>query len=144
MRAALIVPALLAATLAQSVPAIAAGPSLVTRLFVERAQPGQGLRLAPIPRRLHSGDHIVVVVAVPAGAGAHLVQPVPAALRFGGTLREPISVSVDGGLSFGPLATRTVSGGRGGARAAQADDVTHLRWTLTGAPARLSFRATVR
>lgn len=127
-----------------AVPATAVEPSLTTRLFVERAQPGPGLRLAPVPRRLRSGDRIVVVVAVPAGVGARLIQPVPHALRFTGALREPLTVSVDGGLTFATLAALTVVTVRGGERAARADDVTHLRWSLTGAPTRLSFRAMVR
>ncbi len=136
---------LIASTLlAVGMPVAAAGPSLTTRLFVERAQPGRSLRLAPVPRRLRSGDRIVVVVAVPAGIGARLVQPVPHALRFTGALREHVAVSVDGGLTFGTLGALTVAGSRGGERAARADDVTHLRWALTAAPSRLSFRAMVR
>lgn len=137
---------LIASTLlAVAVPAVAAGPSLTTRLFVEQAQPGRSLRLTPVPRRLRSGDRIVVVVAVPAGVGARLIQPMPHALRFTGALREPLAVSVDGGLTFGTLAALTVADVRGGERPARADDVTHLRWSLTGTkPTRLSFRAVVR
>jgi hypothetical protein len=40
------------------------------------------------------------------------------------------AVSVDGGKTFGPLATLKVTGKDGKARAASARDATHLRWTF--------------
>lgn len=57
-------------------------------------------------------------------------------------------VSVDGGKTWGKLASLTVADGKGGQRAAQATDVTHVRWVLAsvapGASGTISFNAIVR
>jgi uncharacterized repeat protein (TIGR01451 family) len=57
-------------------------------------------------------------------------------------------VSVDGGKTWGALRKLRVADGRGGERPAQAEDVTHVRWTIAsiapGASGAVSYRATVR
>lgn len=58
-------------------------------------------------------------------------------------------VSVDGGKTYGELAKLTVAGADGKPRAARAEDVTHLRWTLggalaPGAAASVSFKSRIR
>lgn len=56
--------------------------------------------------------------------------------------------SVDGGKSWGKLAALKVADGKGGLRAAQTDDVTHVRWVLSviapGATGTLEYHAVVR
>ena len=57
-------------------------------------------------------------------------------------------VSVNGGKSWGKLASLTVTAPDGTKRAAQASDVTHVRWTLAllapGASGTVTYRAIVR
>ena len=56
--------------------------------------------------------------------------------------------SVDGGKTFGQLSELTVVGDDGTSRAAQAADVTHLRWVLArltpGEAGQITFYAIVR
>lgn len=133
-------------------PAAAQDAGLTTHLFVERDVAGQDrpastLRLLPIPERLRRGDRVVVVVSAPFAAGLAIVQPVPAVLRFAGARGERLSLSVDGGRTFGPLAALAVSEADGGERAAGPADVTHVRWAAPPMPvarALFSFRAVVR
>jgi len=60
----------------------------------------------------------------------------------------PAEVSVDGGRTWGVLASLKVSDGKGGQRAAAPGDATHVRWTLPVVPPRatgtISFHAAVR
>lgn len=59
-----------------------------------------------------------------------------------------LEVSVDGGSSWGKLAALRVADGKGGMRAAQASEATHVRWTLPviapGANGTLKYHAIVR
>lgn len=80
-------------------------------------------------------------------------NPVPAQMRFVAGSAEGagtrIEMSVDGGKQFGALEALQVKGGDGKSRAARAEDVTNLRWTLLGAVApgkdgNVSYRAVVR
>ena len=59
-----------------------------------------------------------------------------------------LDVSVDGGKTYGRLADLKVADGNGGQRAAEATDVTHVRWIIpTIAPrqqGKVEFYAIVR
>lgn len=76
-------------------------------------------------------------------------NPIPAPLSYTGVEQAWASQSVDGGKSFGPLATLKVKAADGSTRPAQAADVTHVRWTFAqpiapGAAGRVSFYAVVK
>ncbi len=77
-----------------------------------------------------------------------VTNPIPAAVVLAPDSAATLEVSVDGGKTWGPLATRSVSDGKGGMRPAQAADATHVRWTLAllvpGATGTLTYHATVR
>lgn len=77
-----------------------------------------------------------------------VTNPLPKAVVLNHEPAQGYVVSVDGGKTWGPLATARVSDGRGGWRAATATDVTHLRWTIAtiapGATGMVQYRATVR
>ena len=78
-------------------------------------------------------------------------NPVPTAIDFTalGENSEWGVVSVDGGKTFGPLATLKISAGERVMRAAIPQDVTHVRWTFSkpiagNSTGRLSFYAMVK
>lgn len=75
-----------------------------------------------------------------------ITNPVPGAVMLAGQAGD--EVSVDGGMSWGRLAALTIADGKGARRAAQANDVTHIRWTISviaaGASGAVEYRAIVR
>lgn len=77
-----------------------------------------------------------------------VTNPVPAGVMLAPEEADAFDVSVDGGKSWGKLPTLKVADGKGGLRAAQSGDVTHLRWILTelsaGARGELGYYAIVR
>lgn len=77
-----------------------------------------------------------------------VTNPIPAGVALAQGDAPMAEVSVDGGKTWGKLASLTVTGKDGAKRAAQSSDVTHIRWTLTtvapGATGTLSYRAVVR
>lgn len=77
-----------------------------------------------------------------------VTNPLPGAVALAADSAPSLSVSVDDGKSFGPLASLAVADGKGGTRPAQAADVTHVRWVLVtvapGANGTLTYRAIVR
>lgn len=130
-----------------SAPVLAADGRAATQMFVERDTSGAGVRLVPLPPRLRSGDRVIVVVSVEPRTGLTIVNAVPSTLRFVATRGRSAALSVDGGRSYGRLATLTVLDDAGRSRPASGGDVTHLRWDLSPlreGRATLSFRAVVR
>lgn len=77
-----------------------------------------------------------------------VTNPVPAGVMLAADGADAFDVSVDGGKSWGKLPALKVADGKGGLRAAQSADVTHLRWTLAelapGASGELGYYAIVR
>jgi len=59
-----------------------------------------------------------------------VVNPVPQSIRVADESAAELEVSVDGGASWGMLASLTFAGEDGVTRPAQAGDVTHIRWTI--------------
>ncbi|QDK32171.1 hypothetical protein [Sphingomonas sp. IC081] len=76
-----------------------------------------------------------------------VTNPLPAPVRLAAE-EAGCEVSVDGGRTFGKLAALTVADAAGMRRAAQLEDVTHIRWTLAHLAPRgsgaLEYHAVVR
>jgi uncharacterized repeat protein (TIGR01451 family) len=77
-----------------------------------------------------------------------VTNPVPSAVRLAPTAPAELTVSVDGGATWGQLATLSVEQADGTSRQAQHADVTHIRWTLAavapGEKGRLEYPAIIR
>ena len=76
-----------------------------------------------------------------------VTNPIPAGVALAPLGADKLEVSVDGGKTWGRLAALTVAE-TAGSRAAQAGDVTHVRWILPvlapGASGTLTYNALVR
>lgn len=110
-------------------------------VYVERQ--AEGVRALEPATTLRKGDKVVLVVAWRADdpAGRFTVQSsVPRALAFQRAGSDAVEVSIDGGRNWGELGAL-----KAGSRLASAEDVTHLRLKVAGAPAgRLTYSAIVR
>jgi uncharacterized repeat protein (TIGR01451 family) len=106
------------------------------------------------PASVVPGDRLVFVLryrnngAQPA-TDFVVTNPLPAAVAFDSTSDTFATVSVDGGRTWGPLASLTVTNADGSSRPARADEVTHVRWAFTqpipaGEAGRLMFRGVVK
>lgn len=77
-----------------------------------------------------------------------MTNPLPAAVRLAPDADPALSVSVDGGKTFGLLADLAVTDAEGAPRSAAHSDVTHIRWTLDrvepGESGRLEYPAIIR
>ena len=77
-----------------------------------------------------------------------VTNPVPAGIAVAAPDAASLTVSVDGGKTWGKLAALTVKDAKGAARPAQAGDVTHVRWTLAtiapGAAGAVAYHAIVK
>ncbi|MEL7446050.1 MAG: hypothetical protein AAGK02_09580 [Pseudomonadota bacterium] len=77
-----------------------------------------------------------------------VTNPLPGAVRLAPDADPALTVSVDGGATWGTLETLTVTGEDGAARAAEHGDVTHVRWTLAaiepGQSGRVEYPAIIR
>ena len=75
-------------------------------------------------------------------------NPLPSAVRLADNADPDLTVSVDGGATWGKLADLEVESDGGVSRSAQAADVTHIRWTLAvvepGQTGRLEYPAIIR
>ena len=99
------------------------------------------------------GDRVVFSTSYE-NTGAETVEdfvvtnPLPSAVRLADDADPELSVSVDGGESWGKLAELKVEDAPGVSRDAQAADVTHIRWTLAevkpGEKGRLEYHAIIR
>jgi len=131
--------------------------ALDSKVFVERTATdasGKVQTMLEPPKLVTPGDRLLFVLTyknVGAQPASNFVvtNPIPNAVAYAGTDGIQPVVSVDGGKSWGPLATLKVKQPDGTLRAAQPGDVTHVRWTLaTAIPAgqggKLSFRGVVR
>jgi uncharacterized repeat protein (TIGR01451 family) len=144
---ALLLPA--AAVAAESV-------KLDSQIFVEKTvtDPDGKTRQVREPTKVVTpGDRLVFVIGYKnAGAAAAtdfvITNPLPAAVAYAGAGENEPQVSVDGGTSWGALASLTVKQENGTERPATATDVTHVRWTFATIPAggtgSVSFNAVVK
>lgn len=147
---------LLLALLAPGAASAANGVTLQSTVFVEKSVPdGEGRNRIVLeePKVVTPGDRLVFILnyrnagATPASDFV-VTNPLPAAVAYQGGA-DKADVSIDGGRSWGLLATLKVREADGSWRGARPEDVTHLRWALRGAiPAgaqgKLSFRGIVR
>ncbi|MGZ8284447.1 MAG: hypothetical protein ACXW27_02645 [Allosphingosinicella sp.] len=144
------------ALLAPAAASAADNVSLTSKVLVERVKPGPDGKAVTVreePGVVTPGDKLVVVLSYRnAGAepatGFTLTNPIPASVAFAGTDDSSASVSVDGGKSWGALASLKVVAADGTSRPAVAADVTHIRWSFgrpiaAGSGGELSFRGVV-
>lgn len=77
-----------------------------------------------------------------------VTNPVPAAVRLAPDADPDLTVSVDGGETWGAITNLTVADAEGTVRPANHADVTHIRWTLAsvapGQDGRLEYPAIIR
>ena len=105
------------------------------------------------PKVVVPGDHLLFTTRYH-NEGAQAVtnfvvtNPLPSAVVLSPEAAEGTQVSVDSGKTWGLLAALKVSDGKGGMRAAQTGDVTHVRWTIAqiapGAAGQVEYHAIVR
>ena len=145
--------ALLAPVAAQAANDVA----LTSSVFVEKSVPqadGKTRLVLEEPRIVVPGDRLVFVLAYKNLGGKPatdfvVTNPMPGAVAYQGTGDAGAIVSVDGGKSWGPMASLKVRKADGSARAAYPEDVTHIRWAMrapipVGTTGKLSFRGVVR
>jgi uncharacterized repeat protein (TIGR01451 family) len=131
--------------------------SLSSHVFVEHEKPGPGGKPVAVREEPHvvtPGDKLVFELAYRnAGAepatGFVITDPIPASVAFAGGESEGAVFSVDGGRTWGPLASLRVAQPNGAPRAATPADVTHVRWAFArpigaGAAGSVSFRGVVK
>ncbi len=148
-----------AAAASAAAPAMAqnSAVSLSSDVMVEHvttdAQGNQNTTLDP-PNLVVPGDKLVFVLRYRNNGQAPatdfvITNPLPAAVAFQSTSDSSAQVSVDGGRTWGQLASLTVRNADGTTRPARADEVTHVRWAFAqpipvGQSGRLMFRGVVR
>jgi uncharacterized repeat protein (TIGR01451 family) len=105
------------------------------------------------PEKVLPGDHLVFRTSYRNTSDKpvdHFVftNPVPSPVALESAGAENLDVSIDGGKTWGKLAQLTVARPGAAPRAAQAADVTHVRWTIPviapGATGTLEYHAIVR
>jgi uncharacterized repeat protein (TIGR01451 family) len=130
--------------------------SLTSKVFVERVKPGADGKPVTVreePGVVTPGDRLVFVLGYRNGGaepatGFTLTNPIPPSVAFTGSDDASAVVSVDGGKSWGPLASLKVVQADGTSRPAVPADVTHIRWSFgrpiaAGSRGELSFRGVV-
>ena len=133
------------------------GLSLVSTVLVERTETtpeGRSVVTRAEPGVVTPGDSLVFVLsyrndAAEPATGFVLTNPVPAAVSFSGTDDPAAQLSVDGGKTWGGLDSLSIAQEDGTTRAAEARDVTHIRWSFaqpvpSGGSGELSFRGVVK
>ena len=105
------------------------------------------------PTKVLPGDRLIMQTSYRNTNGQAVTKfvvtnPVPAAVAWTGDATPGAVESVDGGRTYGPFAQLKVKGANGQLRAAQPDDVTHIRWVLAsiapGGSGVVKYRAMVR
>lgn len=114
---------------------------------------GAHKRVLITPKKVVPGDKLIFSTAYKNNGTApvdHFVvtNPLPAAVSYSPEGAQNAEVSVDGGKTWGQLAALKVKDAKGVLRAAQPEDVTHVRWTVAviapGASGSVSYHAVVR
>ena len=130
--------------------------SLTSKVYVERVKTGADGKPVTVreePGVVTPGDRLVFVLGYRNGGaepatGFTLTNPIPPSVAFTGSDVASAVVSVDGGKSWGALASLKVVQADGTSRPAVAADVTHVRWSFgrpiaAGSGGELSFRGVV-
>ena len=144
------------ALLAPAAAIAADNVSLTSKVLVERVKAGADGKPVTVreePGVVTPGDKLVFVLGYrnsrPEPATSFtLTNPIPPSVAFTGTDDASAVVSVDGGKSWGALASLKVVQADGTSRAAVPADVTHIRWSFdrpiaAGGGGELSFRGVV-
>ena len=144
------------ALLAPVAASAAGNVSLTTKVFVERVKAdadGKPVTVREEPGVVTPGDRLIFVLGYRNGGaepatGFTLTNPIPPSVAFTGSDDASAVVSVDGGKSWGALASLKVVQADGTSRPAAAADVTHIRWSFgrpiaAGSGGELSFRGVV-
>jgi uncharacterized repeat protein (TIGR01451 family) len=131
--------------------------AVASKVMVERvkqAPDGSSRIVREEPGVVTPGDRLVFLLSYRNGGtasatGFRVTNPIPAAISFAGGESEGATVSIDGGKSWGPLASLRVANPDGTSRPASAADVTHIRWAFSqpiaaGTAGELSFRGVVK
>jgi hypothetical protein len=156
-------PLLIATALAFAAPALAQtapqGVTLESKIYVARevtdASGKKSNKLFdPDKAPVTPGEALVVMLEYRNGgarpaAGFVIDNPIPGAVSFTGVEQPWATVSIDGGKSYGTLASLKVKGADGTMRPAIPSDVTHVRWKFAqpiapGAGGRVMFFGTVK
>jgi uncharacterized repeat protein (TIGR01451 family) len=144
--------------LAAPAAAIAADKvSIDSQIFVERTvteTDGKAKTLLEPTKVVTPGDRLVFVIGyknlgAEAAADFVVTNPLPQAVAYSGAEGAEPAVSVDGGNSWGPIATLKIKQTDGSFRPAVPADVTHVRWAFdktipAGGGGKLSFRGVVK
>ena len=146
--------------LALSIPGAAVAQEAValkSTVYVARAvTDAQGKKKNQLfaPDRVLPGEALVIMLEYRNGGpkpAANFVinNPIPAAVYYTGAEQPWAVVSVDGGKTYGPLATLKVSGSDGKLRAALPSEVTNVRWKFAqpiapAASGKVMFYGTVK
>lgn len=122
-----------------SAPAFAAPESVVLNGEVKQDKVvndnGMERHVLVTPEKVVPGDKLIFITNF-ANNGRQAVNnfvvtnPLPQGVIYSTDESTSAVVSVDGGKTWGPIDTLRVADGQGGERAAQATDVTHVRWTV--------------
>ena len=151
-----IVPAAIAAAMAFAPAAQAqetAGPVSLTTVIEQVETAADGSQSVVEALGVVPGDMLQFTNAFRNNSGQAienftLVNPVPADVIVAAESAANLEVSVDGGTVWGPLASLEIETEDGARRAAEAGDITHLRWIVAElAPEQsgeVSYRAVIR
>ena len=150
----------ISAILALAVPGAALAANnveLSSDVFVERKIDKPNGKTAIVleqPKTVIPGDNLVFVVryknvGTQPATDFSVTNPLPKAVAFNGTADGKEIVSVDGGKTWGPLSTLTLTRENGEVRPAMMTDVTHVKWKFdrslsVGSEGKLVFRGTVK
>lgn len=112
--------------------------ALSSDIFVESNEisaDGKSRIVLSEPKRIVPGDTLIFVVryqntSAQAARNFVVTNPLPSAVAYVGDAGEESEVSVDGGRNWGALGVLKINRADGSARAATADDVTHIRWKV--------------
>ena len=125
----------------------------VVKLDKTVTENGQTKHVLSDPKKVVPGNHLVFLITY-RNSGDKPVQnfvvtnPLPSAVVLGDDGFGSFDVSVDGGKAWGKLVSLKIGDGKGGVRAAQAADATHVRWVIPaiapGASGTLEYHAVVR
>jgi len=126
------------------------GDVKVSKLVIEN---GKEKQVLSDPKVVVPGDRLIFSTSY-RNNGTETVRnfivtnPIPNGVMLAPEGAEAHSVSVDGGKTWGKLASLSVSSGDGASRPAVAGDVTHVRWVLPevapGAEGKVTYNAIVR
>lgn len=153
MKSLLIIASLFVSTAAMAADKVA----LASKVFVERqvtAADGKQKIVREDPKLVTPGEKLLFILdyknegAAPADKFV-VTNPIPSSVTFVASDAAGADYSVDGGKSWGSLASLKVKAADGSLRPANASDVTHVRWVFAkaipvGGTGSLSFRGVVR